>query len=289
MTLHPWVTPYGVMLTLGCVVAWWLARRRAAAAGFDPSHIDLALPVAFIAGAFFAGALGWFVDSESRIAGEAFLAEERRRLYATVFIVLPLLFAYCRMAGLSFRRFADMVAVPALAFMAIVRVGCFLAGCCFGDVSGHTDAVARIEDPTLRRQVQTVPWLSHEEWPWSVSYPADSFVGRQHAALGLTGPDATAALPVHPVQVYETVLLLLAGLAIVRLRPALRRPGSEALAVLGSYAAIGLLLEFLRGDNALVLGPLTVNQLLCIGWLAVASGLVVVTASRAPSASDPSG
>lgn len=282
-----WITPYGVMLTLACVVAWWLARRRAIATGLDPSHADLALPVAFIAGAFFAGALGWFVDSESRVAGESFLAEERRRLYATVFIVLPLLFAYCRIAGLSFRRFADVVAVPALAFMAIIRVGCFLAGCCFGDVSGHADAVARIEDATLSRQVQTVSWLSREEWPWSVRYPAESFVGRQHAALGLTGPDATTALPVHPVQVYETVLLLLAGLAIVRLRPALRRPGSEALAVLGSYAAIGLLLEFLRGDNALVLGPLTVNQLLCIGWLAAAAALATATARPAPAASGP--
>jgi phosphatidylglycerol:prolipoprotein diacylglycerol transferase len=270
VTAGAWITPYGTMLVLACIAAWWLARRRAIATGLDASHVDLALPIAFITGACFAGALGWFVHSESRIAGEAFVAEERRRLYATVFVVLPLLFAYCRLAGLSVRRFADVVAVPALAFMAIVRIGCFLAGCCFGDVSGHAEAVARIEDPSLRLQVQTVPWLSHEELPWAVHYPADSLVGAQHAALRLVGADAASALPVHPVQLYETLLLALLALAIVRLRPVLARPGSEALVVLGSYAGVEFLLEFLRGDNALVLGPLTVNQLVCTAWLAAA-------------------
>ena len=53
-----WITPYGVLLVLACITAWWLARRRATATGLDPSHIDLALPLAFVGGAFFAGARG---------------------------------------------------------------------------------------------------------------------------------------------------------------------------------------------------------------------------------------
>lgn len=133
------------MLTLACATAWWLAPRRAATTGLDPSHVDLALPVAFVAGAFFAG------------------------------------------------------------------------------------------------------------------------------TLGLVGPDAATALPVHPVQVYETLLLALFILAVTRLRPALSRPGDEALLVLGGYATIEFALEFLRGDNALVPGPLTLNQLLCTGWLVIAA------------------
>jgi phosphatidylglycerol:prolipoprotein diacylglycerol transferase len=267
-----WVTPYGVMLTLACVAAWWLARRRALATGLDPSHVDLALPLAFVVGAFFAGAASWFLSSESRVAGEAWLAD-RRRLYAVVLIVLPVLFAYCRVAGLSFRRLADVVAVPALAFMAVVRIGCFLAGCCFGDVSGHVAEVARIDDPAVRLQVQTVPLLSTQEAPWALRFPAGSFVEEQHAALGLLESGAAASLPVHPVQLYETALLALLILAIVRRRPSLTRPGSEALAVLGGYAALEFLLEFLRADNALVLGPLTANQLFCLAWLLLAATL----------------
>ena len=273
------ITPYGVMLTLACVVAWWLARRRAIATGLDPSHVDLALPLAFVAGAFFAGAMGWFLPSERLVAGESLLAGHRFRLYAVVAVVLPLLFAYSRIARLPFRRLADVVAVPALAFMAVIRIGCFLAGCCFGDVSGHADTVARIDDAILREQVQTIGMLSRHELPWAVRYPTGSPVQQQHEALGLVAPDALESLPVHPVQLYETALVAFLALAIVRTRPRLARPGTEALAAFAGYAALEFLLEFLRGDNALVLGPLTANQLLCIGWLALAA--VLAAASRA--------
>lgn len=275
-----WITPYGVMLVLACVAAWWLARRRAAATGLDPSHIDLSLPLAFVAGAFFAGAMGWFLSSEQRVAGDAYLAEGRLRLYAVVVVVLPVLFAYCRLAGLSFRRLADVVAVPALVFMAVIRIGCFLAGCCFGDVSGHADAVARIDDAGLRLQVQTVDWLSRWQAPWAVEFPAGSFAQEQHVALGMINPGAAASLPVHPVQLYETLLVALLALAIWRRRPAVARPGNEALVALGGYAALEFGLEFLRADNALVLGPLTFNQLVCVVWLAIA--LLLRGATAAP-------
>ena len=163
-----WITPYGMMLVMACTAAWWLARRRAMTTGLDPTHIDLALPLAFVAGAFFAGAMGWFLSSEQQVAGDAYLAEGRLRLYAVVVVVLPVLFAYCRIAGLSFRRFADVVAVPALAFMAVIRIGCFLAGCCFGDLAADSGRLALVKDPGVRLQLQTIPSLQWQEvqvWP----------------------------------------------------------------------------------------------------------------------------
>ena len=90
-------------------------------------------------------------------------------------------------------------------------------------------------------------------------------------ALGMAvGPGVATSLPVHPVQLYETLLVVLLALAITGRRPAFTRPGSEALVALGGYAALEFLLEFLRADNALVLGPLTFNQLVCMAWLAIA-------------------
>lgn len=277
-----WITPYGVMLVLACVVAWWIARRRAVATGIDPTHVDLALPLAFIAGAFFAGALGWILASENQVAGDAYLAD-RRRLYAVVIVVLPILYAYCRVTRLPLRRFADLVAIPALAFMAIVRIGCFLAGCCFGDISGHADRVAQLDDASLRLQLQTLGSSSEMAAPWALRFPEGSFAQHQHQVLGLLEPGETLSLPVHPVQLYETALLVALCIALARLRPAFTQPGNEALAALAGYAVIAFLLEFLRADNALVLGPLTLNQLFCAGWLALAATLAARLPGQRPS------
>jgi phosphatidylglycerol---prolipoprotein diacylglyceryl transferase len=270
------MTPYGVVLVLACLVAWLLARRRAAAVSFDPSHIDLALPLAFIAGAFAAGVLGWLAPAEYRLAGDAYLADERRRLYAVALVGLPVLYVYARVAGLSLRRLADVLAVPALVFMAVVRIGCFLAGCCFGDLSGHLERLAAVGDPAVRQQLATVGWLSAGEAPWAVRFPAGSFAHRQHELLGLLEPGAKASLPVHPVQLYETAALLILCVVVIWLRPRLARCGDEALLVLASYAGLQFLLEFLRADNALVAGPLNLNQFICLAWLLFATALAAV-------------
>lgn len=279
-----WITPYGILLTVACVAAWWLARRRATSVGLDPSHLDLALPLAFIAGAFLAGAFGWLLPSERWLAGETYLADRRLRLYAVALVVLPILYGYTRVAGLSLRRLADTVALPALVFMGIVRIGCFLAGCCFGGLSGHTERLTHVADPAVRLQLATVEWLSSRQLPWAVQYPQGSFAHRQHEALGLLEPGAIASLPVHPVPLYETALVAALCLVILRLRLRLRVPGSEALLALAGYAMLQFLLEFLRGDNSLVVGPLTVNQLICLAWLASAGIIAAWLAHRSPRA-----
>jgi phosphatidylglycerol:prolipoprotein diacylglycerol transferase len=272
------------MLVLACLLAWALARHRAAAVGVDPSHVDLALPLAFIGGAFFAGALGWFLPEELQIAGDVFVAQGRLRLYTVAMIALVVLLAYSRVAGLSFRRLADIIALPALAFMAVIRIGCYLAGCCFGDVSGHSDLLALLDDPQLRLQLQTLGTDSPASLPWAVEFPAGSFAFTQHQSLGLLEPWATGSLPVHPVQLYETLLLLPLGLALATSRHHFRHAGDEALAVLATYALLAFVLEFLRADNSLVLGPLTINQLICLAWLVIATTLALV---RSPQPTSP--
>jgi len=269
-----WATPWGVMILLAWLSAWGLARRRAAATGLDPSHVDLALPLAFILGAFLAGVLGDALVSERWLAGDALQLETRRRLYAVAAVMLPLLYAYSRWAGLSFRKLADTLAAPALVFMALARIGCLLAGCCFGGLSGHPELLANVADPALQRQLATVPVLAAFELPWALRFPAGSFAHGQHVALGLIPPDAPASLPVHPVQLYETLLLLILWAVVVGHRRCWRQPGSEALAVLAGYAALQFGLEFLRGDNLLVAGPLTLNQLFCLAAALLVAALL---------------
>jgi phosphatidylglycerol---prolipoprotein diacylglyceryl transferase len=92
-------------------------------------------------------------------------------------------------------RLADS-GVPALAVgIALMRVGCFLRGCCFGL-------------PTAL--------------PWGVTFPDGSPAWEQQmvsGATGILGGMMGQVLPVHPTQLYELVAALLIGaLAVVLMR-----------------------------------------------------------------------
>lgn len=276
-----WPTPYGTMLALACVVSWGYARRRAALQGIEASHVDLAWPLALITGAVAAWWLDAAIPQERSFAGEALQVEGRLRLPLLVMVVLPVLFVYCRATGISLRRIADVLAPGVLLSIAVLRIGCFLAGCCFGDVLGHTAAVDTIADPRLRLQVQTLPALSPEALAWAVRFPAHSLAFEQQVTLGLVAADAGTSLPVHPVQLYESAATLLLGLALLRVRPSALRPGLLALAAFLAYAALAFALQFLRADSALLIGPLNLTQLLYLAWLTAGLAGAALFARRA--------
>jgi phosphatidylglycerol:prolipoprotein diacylglycerol transferase len=252
---------------LALTAEWWLARRRVLQRGLDASHIDLVLPLSFVAALFAAPLLAGVIPQEHSIAGDALVVEHRLRLPAVLIAGLAVVWAYGRLARIPVLSLADVIAPAALLFVAILRIGCFLAGCCFGDVVGHFDVIAAMADDKLQVQVQTLSSVSSKEISWAVQFAPASAAFRQHEALGLVAPDATASLPVHPVQLYEALaalLLCLAALGFERTHP---RPGMLTLFAASGYAAAAFSLQFLRADGALLIGPLTGNQVLFLTWL----------------------
>lgn len=248
--MHPylgnqdWLTAYGLFLIIALTTCWWLARRAAARLGVDPSHIDFALPLAFIVGA----------------ACVAVFTGPRIRLYPLVFGCTGALFAYSLVTKISFRTLLDVFAVPAIAAIAIQRIGCFLAGCCWGDVAVHDGWLDVIAGTGLGHQLQTLRWASGGWVVTAIQFPAGSLAWEQHVAAGLVTADAFRSLPVHPTQLYETVLLVL---LIPLLRGAGRRgmpSGSVALAAFAAYGVVRFVLEFLRADNLIFVGNLTLPQ-----------------------------
>ena len=224
--------------------------------------MDLALPLALLIGTGVAELLGAVIPGESIVAGTTLVAGHRFRLPVTATSVLLVLFLYCRMARLSFSRFADVIAPGLLLGIAILRIGCFLAGCCFGHI---------------------VETRLHTGFPWAVRFPPGSFPYRQHVALGLIGPGATASLPVYPVQLYESAGALLLGVLVLYLPIARLRHGTEALLAFGSYAVLAFLLQFLRADDVRIAGALTVNQLIYLAWLSAVPLLAIrIRSGRRP-------
>jgi len=117
--------------------------------------------------------------------------------------------------------FFDRVAVGSGLTFALVRTGCFLAGCDYGLPTAHA---------------------------WGVRFPPGSLAALDHARRGFI-PLGAPSLPVHPTQLYEVAWgLLAAALAALSLARG-RRDGRAFAIFLGVYAAGRFFIEFLRGDH----------------------------------------
>jgi phosphatidylglycerol:prolipoprotein diacylglycerol transferase len=112
----------------------------------------------------------------------------------------------------------------------LIRVGCFLNGCCFGKRS---------------------------DLPWAMSFPRQSWAYWYHEAHAWISPLASRSLHVHPLQLYfvaSAVLALAVLLIYQRTRP---RPGSvQALWYLMFFASTAML-EPIRQNYLTLNGILT--------------------------------
>lgn len=121
--------------------------------------------------------------------------------------------------GAALQAVADVLMPSAAAAMVVVRLGCFLAGCCHGSVT---------------RQ------------PWGVSFPAGSEAWERHVSLALLTADAPRSLAVHPLQLYFALGSLALAALGVWLIPRRAYAGQVALLCLLCDGLLKLGLEGLR-------------------------------------------
>jgi phosphatidylglycerol---prolipoprotein diacylglyceryl transferase len=144
---------------------------------------------------------------------------------------------YLRRNKLRLMPWAD-VAVPSLALgLVVTRLGCYLFGCDFGKPLAAGA-------PSWLAKLGTFP-----RWPeGTVSDGAGSPAFIQHVNERGLSPDATASLPVHPTQIYESVagLLLFALVFLVRKKQRFR--GEVFLAFTFGYGLFRFLIETVRDD-----------------------------------------
>ena len=256
-----WVTPFGLIFIGAIVVAWTLARRNAASISIDASHIDLLMPITIVVGLIGGTLIALATPMDHMVAGEAMNHGIRVRLFGMLGTGAIALFVYSRFNGLAFRNLLDVFALPTLIGLMIHRVGCYLAGCCWGDIVSHP------VEGALAAQVQTTTLLSGIVQ--GVQYPPGSLPYEQHLAMGLIGPDALASLPVYPVQIYEAAILLVIVLLLSRLDWRRQPRGTLTVLTVSAYAIARFALEYLRADGAIVMGNLTITQLQCVVLLAI--------------------
>jgi phosphatidylglycerol:prolipoprotein diacylglycerol transferase len=253
------VDGYGLALAAGFLAALTVATRAAARDGLEPTRVrDLGfyLLAAGVVGArllFVVTNAGFYVDACRAGPWWACLRplavwEGGLVFYGGLLGALLVAATVPPRLGLDRRRAADAVA-PALALgHAIGRVGCFLAGCCWGR-------------PT--------------SLPIGVRFPPESAVFADLVTRGLLSPAAARTPPLHPVQLYEAVGELALFAALTWLARRRRYPGQVALAWVIGYGLLRATVELLRGDpgRRLLFGPISTSQL--IAALTIAAALAV--------------
>ena len=261
----PHIGSYSAMMLLGFLFGWWLARWRAKRQGMAPHHIDnLALLIAVVS-LFGARLFSWWFYFPP---GYSFwmamtMGGGGMVFYGGLIFGLLCLFAYTAVTRISLRELFDVFAPSAALGLAFGRVGCFMAGCCWGDLCVDRDAV-HLHNPQLQYQLRTVPAISGARFPLAVTFPREAGAFEQHSALGLVPAQATRSLPVHPVQLYEAALALALAIYLHRSFRNRKWPGEIGIKLIVGYAIIRFGIEFLRADNSPIYWGLTLSQLISL-------------------------
>ena len=271
----PHIGSYSAMLLLGFIFGWWLARRRAKQEGMAPRHIDnlaLIIPIVSLFGArlfswWFYFPPGYSFWTAMTMGGGGMV------FYGGLIFGIACVFAYAVVTRLSLRELFDVFAPSAALGLAFGRVGCFMAGCCWGDLCVDRDAV-HIHGSQLQYQVNTVPAISGARFPLAVTFPREAGAYEQHSKLGLLPASATRSLPVHPVQLYEAALALALAIYLHRSSRGRKWSGEIGLKLIIGYAIIRFGIEFLRADNSPIYFGMTLSQV--ISLLLAAAGFALL-------------
>jgi phosphatidylglycerol:prolipoprotein diacylglycerol transferase len=216
----PWFTLYtfGALLAAAYLAALWWLTREGRREGLDADALT-SLGLWAIAGAILgAKALmivrGFreFAAAASEIFSPAVFASAGDFYGGFIGGLIASAIFFRRHPELPLWRVADLCG-PAIALgQAIGRIGCFMAG---DDYGRPTDV------------------------PWAVT-----FTDPDAARIG----GAPLRVPLHPVQLYESIVCFVLFVVLVRLSRRKRFDGEVILAYTALYAIARFILEFFRGD-----------------------------------------
>jgi len=223
------VGTYGVALVIAFLAAIWLAVRRGRAEGIPPNQV-LDLSVWLLVGAIVGAKLLLVIVDWRLYLENPELLPGILRLGGVYYggLILSVLAGlwYVRKHGLDTWRMADILAPSIALGQAVGRIGCFLAGCCYGKTCTHA---------------------------WAVTFTDP----RAHENVGVP-----LHVPIHPTQLYSSINALLLFFVLLWISRRKRFQGQVFWSYVALYSVTRSLIEFFRGDHrgALFGGTVSTSQ-----------------------------
>jgi phosphatidylglycerol:prolipoprotein diacylglycerol transferase len=245
---------YGVLVATGVLLSLWYARVQAPRAGLDPDRvwnlgIYMVLSAIIIAKVWYVlSDLGYYREHPGEIFGWSTL-QSGGTFYGGVVGAVGFALIYMWAQKIPALPLFDTYAFALPLGHAIGRVGCFMAGCCYGK-------------PTTL--------------PWGVTFTNE-------AAERLVGTPLD--IPLHPTQLYEAgAELLILFLLLATERTGRRFAGRTFWLYMLLYAISRFIIEFFRGDERGSVGSFSTSQFISIILAPLAIGMLIYLAR---SARDP--
>lgn len=228
---------YGLMIFIGIVTAFVVAEKRAKKLGLDSEKVfDLGL-MCGIGGIVGAKLLYFITEMKSLISGGLTL---RDIMYGFVVYggIIGGIFAgylYCKIKKLNFLKHFDLV-MPSIALaQGFGRIGCFLAGCCYGR---ETDAWYGME-------------FNHSVY-WNM-----------------------VGVKVIPTQLIMSVANFIHFFILAFIAKKVKKDGVVAGCYLLFYSIGRFLIEFLRNDPRGGVGTLSTSQFISLFIFAAGVGMIL--------------
>ena len=247
---------YGVLLATAYIVGLQFALRRAERAGLNGQRV-MDLGIFVIISALIGAKLMLFLVEIDRFTSDPaqlmVLLKSGGVFYGGLLLAVPVAWWYIRRHALPLWTTCDLFAPGIALGHSIGRMGCLLAGCCYGRA---TDV------------------------PWGITFTS---------TLAAANVGTPLEIAIHPTQVYEAVAELLVLGALLwgerRWRPF---PGRTFWTYLVLYPIARIVIEFYRGDpRGMVFDTIPTSQFLS-GLIVPVSIVMLIVLGRKKPADDAS-
>jgi phosphatidylglycerol:prolipoprotein diacylglycerol transferase len=241
----------GLYFSLTYLAALFIAAAVAIYSGFRKGHPKIAWLLILLTGGIFfivgEKMFSWSADQWTLLFTRFYFSPSDKK---TILGGIIGLFAGLILAKtiLKFKQpVLDHFALALPIAMAISRIGCLMAGCCYGT-------------PT--------------SLPWGIQYDASSMAYHSHLLRGLIDFHSSTSLAVHPAQLYQVIGCLLIAVMVWKTRKYWKASGNRFLFSVLSYAVLRFFVEFVRDSHSSFVLVEVYYGLKAIQWILLAATLL---------------